>query len=107
GILVETRRDVPRIPLGAIRWSDGRAFAAVTVATASGPAWKWRPVALGVSDTRYAELLSGVEPGERVIAHPELLAAPKARSTRPGGRAAGPVLARSGDTRKHHAAPDH
>ena len=78
-ILVETRHNVPRLPLGAIRWAGGRSFAAVLIDAPSRPTWKWRPVSLGVSDTRFAEVLSGLKPGNRVIVHPELLPGPKQR----------------------------
>ena len=90
-ILVETRRNVPRVPLGAIRWAGGRSFAAVLNNAPSGPTWKWRPVMLGVSDTRFAEVLSGLEPGNRVIAHPELLPGPKQPLITEQGRTRSPT----------------
>jgi multidrug resistance efflux pump len=78
--LVETRRSVPRLPLGAIRWAGGRSFAAVVSGgAASRPTWKWQPIVLGPSDTRFAEVRSGLEPGTRVIANPEDLPAPRYR----------------------------
>ena len=67
--LVESKRHVTRVPLEAVRWIDDRAFAA----TLGGPApdldWEWRPIALGATDTEFAEVVSGLKPGERVIAH--------------------------------------
>jgi HlyD family secretion protein len=73
--LVETRRHVTRIPLEAIRWVDDRAFAATVSNTASGQNWQWRPLALGVTDATFAEVVRGLEPGDRVIAHSESLPA--------------------------------
>ncbi len=73
--LVETRRQVTRVPLEAIRWIDDQAFTATVVSTADGSDWQWRPVALGVSNTSYAEVVRGLEPGDRVIARTEDLPA--------------------------------
>ena len=60
-----------RVPLEAVRWIDDHPFAA----TVSGPAtdldWEWRPIALGATDTDFAEVVSGLKPGDRVIAHSE------------------------------------
>jgi multidrug resistance efflux pump len=70
---VETRRHVTRVPLEAVRWVDDHPFAA----TLSGPAddadWQWRPIALGVTSTDFAEVVSGLKPGDRVIANSERL----------------------------------
>lgn len=73
---VEARHEVPRIPLEAIRWVDSEPFAAVAIA-GTGSAWRWRRIALGVSDSTFAEVRSGLEPGDRVIAHTASLPAPK------------------------------
>ena len=64
------------MPLEAIRWIDDQAFAATVISTPSGPDWQWRPVALGVSDTAYAEVVAGLEPGDRVIFASEGLPTP-------------------------------
>jgi HlyD family secretion protein len=72
--MVETRRRVTRVPLEAIRWINDQAFAATMTSTPIGPDWQWRPVALGLSNTAYAEVVTGLEPGDRVIAHSESLA---------------------------------
>jgi HlyD family secretion protein len=67
--VVKTRRGVPRVPLEAIRWIDDRPCAGTVVATGNGLGQVWRPVELGVRDTAYAEVVSGLEPGDRVVAH--------------------------------------
>jgi HlyD family secretion protein len=73
--LVESKRHVTRVPLEAVRWIDDHPFAA----TVSGPAtdldWQWRPIALGATDTDFAEVVSGLKPGDRVVAHSESLPA--------------------------------
>jgi multidrug resistance efflux pump len=69
--LVETRRRVTRVPLEAIRWVDDQSFAATVVPTPNGQDWQWRPVSLGLSNTTHAEVVQGLEPGDRVIAHAE------------------------------------
>jgi HlyD family secretion protein len=66
--LVTTRRQVPRVPLEAVRWVGDRSFAARLVATETGVDWLWQPIAVGATDTTFAEVVSGLEPGDRVIA---------------------------------------
>ncbi len=73
--LVTRRHRVPRVPLEAVRWVDDRSFAARVVPTETGVDWVWRPIALGATDTVFAEVVSGLEPGDRVIAHSESLPA--------------------------------
>lgn len=74
---VEARRQVARVPLEALRWVDDQAFVALANDPASGSSWRWRPVILGLSDTSHAEIITGLEPGDRVIEHPDELPAPK------------------------------
>jgi multidrug efflux pump subunit AcrA (membrane-fusion protein) len=71
--LIAARHEVTRVPLEAIRWVDDRSYAAVTNATPDGPDWQWRPISLGATDTEFAEVKSGLKPGERVIAQCESL----------------------------------
>jgi hypothetical protein len=42
-----------------------------------GADWEWRPISLGATDTTFAEVLSGLEPGDHVIAHSENLPTPE------------------------------
>lgn len=90
--LVKAERKVTRVPLAAIRWVDGKAYAAVVresfeqdegAAPAGSPAWEWRTVALGQSDPDYAEVVTGLAPGERVVTTPELLPPPRHPRTNP------------------------
>ncbi len=67
--LVEKRRRVPRVPLEAIRWFGDRTFAARVLSTATGLQWLWRPIEVGASDTTFAEVVSGLAPGDQVVAH--------------------------------------
>jgi len=73
--LVESRQRVPRVPLDAVRWVGDRPFAARVIPTETGVDWLWRPIAVGATDTTFAEVVSGLEPGDRVIAHCERLPA--------------------------------
>ena len=73
---VETRRAVPRVPIEAIRWTAGKSFAAVTAADETEPGWEWKPVQLGISDTSFAQVISGLEPGDKVVSDPDDLPAP-------------------------------
>jgi HlyD family secretion protein len=69
--LVESRHQVPRVPLEATRSFGDRTFAAIASSTTDGVDWEWRPISLGVTDTTFAEVVSGLKPGDRVIAHSE------------------------------------
>lgn len=89
--LVEARRKVTRVPLGAVRWVDGRAFVAVVTehrapgddlaATSpsprAAPTWTWRTIVLGQSDRNFAEVVQGLAPGEQVVTHPDALPPPR------------------------------
>ena len=71
--LVETKRHVTRVPVEAVRWIDDHPFAAALSGAAEGDDWQWRPIALGVTSTDFAEVVRGLEPGDRVVAHCESL----------------------------------
>jgi HlyD family secretion protein len=81
---VESRRQVTRIPLEAIRWAGDEAYAAISTDSPSGPTWRWKPIALGATDPTFAEVLSGLKPGDQVIAHSESLPAPEPGPHSPG-----------------------
>jgi multidrug efflux pump subunit AcrA (membrane-fusion protein) len=100
--LVDQPRSVVRVPLQAVHWVNNTAYVAVVRppsrdGTPTGPAWEWRTPVLGESDTNYFEVRSGLEPGERVVARPDLLPTPKsarpapsvAAESRPGDRPRG------------------
>jgi multidrug resistance efflux pump len=74
---VESKPDVTRVPLDSIQWVKERAFVAVSDPNdRQAIRWNWRELKVGLSDTSYAEVLSGVEPGERIIADPDTLPRP-------------------------------
>jgi len=75
--LVESRHRVTRVPLEAIRWADDKPYVALTTDSPDGLDWTWKPIAVGVTDTSFAEVLSGLEPGDRVIAQCERLPEPE------------------------------
>lgn len=70
--LVDILPGVIRVPIQAIRWEGGRTFAAQE--TPAG--LRWRPVTLGQTGAGYAEVRSGLEPGDRVVADPSSLPLP-------------------------------
>jgi multidrug resistance efflux pump len=79
-VKIDTRRNVTRIPLDSIRWVGERAFAAVydsARAQASQPPWSWKNIELGLNDSRYAEVVSGLQAGDRIVARPHDLPEPK------------------------------
>ncbi|MCA1686707.1 MAG: HlyD family efflux transporter periplasmic adaptor subunit, partial [Planctomycetia bacterium] len=75
-------RKVTRVPLQAVRWVHETPYVAVTEPSPAGvdaarpPAFRWRNPVLGQSDASYIEVLSGLRPGDRVIARPDRLPAP-------------------------------
>jgi multidrug resistance efflux pump len=71
---LDSKRDVVRVPLKAIRWLDGDAY--VAIPGRNGPGW--RKLDVGLLNPTYAEVRSGLAPGERVIATPESLPGPTA-----------------------------
>ena len=80
--LVDSSRKVTRVPLQAVRYVDNATYAAVaesrsgTMARRNG-LQQWRSVIIGQSDANFAEVISGLKPGDRVIARPDHLPAPK------------------------------
>jgi multidrug resistance efflux pump len=75
-IEVETHRHVTRIPLESVRWVGDQTFVALATCDGTDIDWHWQPVELGVSDAAFAEVVSGLEAGERVVAHSDILPAP-------------------------------
>jgi len=77
---IDSRRHVTRVPLESIRWVGDQAWVALHDGSrdeAGGTPWSWRKIALGLSDSRYAEVVSGIQAGDRVVASPQNLPAPK------------------------------
>jgi hypothetical protein len=71
--MVDVRRNVTRIPVGKVRWFDGKPFAAVP---AGGGRHSWKRLELGLADESFAEVLSGLDPGEKIISNPASLPPP-------------------------------
>ncbi len=95
--LIENHPRVTRVPGQAVRWVNYKPFVAVVLEpdpnakagkpSASkdqeAPRWRWQSVELGLSDPAYFEVLSGLEPGQKIVAHPETLPAPRAVTAQP------------------------
>jgi multidrug resistance efflux pump len=73
---IDARRDVVRVPLRTVRWFNDVPHVALTRPHGG---YTWRSLKLGLSDEHYAEVLSGLTPGDRVVANPETLTPPKPR----------------------------
>ena len=84
--LVETAQPGGAIPLDSVQFADADAYAAVP--SHSGPGWRWKPIELGARDAAFAEVRSGLKPGDPVIAHPGSLSGPLS----PTRRCRGPML---------------
>jgi multidrug resistance efflux pump len=86
---VDSRHDVTRVPVKSVRWVAGAAF--VALPTPQGPP-AWRRVKLGLIGPAYAEILEGLQPGDRIVADPGRLEPPKLAPDRRTDRfAAGPA----------------
>jgi hypothetical protein len=76
---IDTRRNVTRVPLDSIRWVGQQAYVALydrSLAQAGRTAWSWRQIELGLTDSRYAEVVSGIQAGDRVVSLPQNLPEP-------------------------------
>ena len=69
---VGERDEVTRIPQAAIRWQSGQSFAAVATQP-ERTKWEWRPIELGMMNETFAEVLSGLDVGDQVVANPNAL----------------------------------
>jgi HlyD family secretion protein len=78
--LVDSRHNVTRIPLDSIRWVHEHGYVAVYDARSTDreQRWNWKEIKVGLSNLQYAEVLSGVEPGDRLLASPRELPLPSA-----------------------------
>ncbi len=72
--LIDSRINVTRVPVQAVRWFERNPFVAVKRSRDEG--LEWRPLKLGLMNSAYAEVLSGLEPGQEVIADPASLPPP-------------------------------
>jgi len=72
---VDSRREATRVPLASVRWVENVPFAAVATVS-DGSSYRWQPIEVGLMNENYAEILGGLKPGDKVVAHPEDLPAP-------------------------------
>jgi multidrug resistance efflux pump len=93
--LVEAPRKVTRVPLQAVRWLESTPYVAVARPGPDGskPRYEWRTLSLGQSDPLYAEVVSGLKPGDRVFSRPDQLPAPHGAPAEAPGQA----VARAGE----------
>jgi multidrug efflux pump subunit AcrA (membrane-fusion protein) len=76
---IDTRKAVTRIPIESIRWVGEKPYVARydrARAESGEIVWRWRPIELGLSDSQHAEVVSGLEPGDRVVESPRALPTP-------------------------------
>jgi hypothetical protein len=76
---IDARRSVTRVPIESVRWVDEKSYVArfdAARAQAGDDPWRWRQVELGLSDSHHAEVLSGLDVGDRVVSAPRTLPAP-------------------------------
>jgi HlyD family secretion protein len=79
---------ITRVPVQAIKVVEGKSYVALhqpgAARSAENP-WRWTPVEVGLSDTDYVEVISGVKRGDLVVADARLLPAPEAPSQENSG----------------------
>ncbi len=83
---VGTLSTVTRVPLQAVRHVKADTYVVVKLPPSkdsSGPRWRWAKVQLGASNENFAEVLAGLKPGDKVLAHPEQLPAPRLERSAP------------------------
>jgi multidrug efflux pump subunit AcrA (membrane-fusion protein) len=77
---VDSRKSVTRVPIQSVRWVGEKAYVALFQQPKPGEdnqvAWRWRPIELGLSDSDFAEVTSGLQVGDRIVAIPRSLPAP-------------------------------
>lgn len=78
-IEIESRHDVTRVPVESLRWVANRSYVAVfdrARSEAGQEPWHWQEIKIGLSDSEYAEVISGLTAGDRVVARPGSLPPP-------------------------------
>ncbi len=97
---VDSRPDVTRVPLDSVRWVRDKAYVALydrAPDQSRQNSWHWRLIELGLSDTQYAEVTSGLQVGDKIVSVPRGLPAPNPANTAP---AATNVAGLSAETRE-------
>ena len=84
---IDKRPDVARVPLESVRWVGNKAYVALydrsTAEAREQHAWHWRVIELGLSDSQFAEVTSGLQVGDRIVSVPRGLPAPIPEKLRP------------------------
>ncbi len=75
---IQQKKTASRVPVESIRWIGERPFVALHAAGSDDSSWTWKPIQVGMSDAVYAEVVSGLQVGDRVVADPSKLPAPDA-----------------------------
>jgi HlyD family secretion protein len=83
---VDSRPNVTRVPLSSVRWVGNKIYVALynrVPDPSRQNTWSWRAIELGLSDTQFAEVTSGLQVGDRIVAVPRDLPAPTPESVGP------------------------
>jgi HlyD family secretion protein len=83
---VDSRPNVTRVPLSSVRWVGDKIYVAVynrVPDPSRQNTWSWREIELGLSDTQFAEVTSGLKVGDRIVSVPRDLPAPTPESVGP------------------------
>jgi multidrug efflux pump subunit AcrA (membrane-fusion protein) len=93
--LGDVRDKVTRVPVDAIRWVGDVPFVALSKPGGYDASWEWRQVELGLMNQTYAEVLGGLQAGDKVVSSPLGLPEPVLEAKRPM-QAAGKVVPSAG-----------
>ena len=89
--LVDSKPEATQVPLQAVRWIDSVPYAAVTT-SADRSIYRWQPVHVGLMNESFAEILDGLNPGDKVVSNPTDLPAPSPKAP--------PVVQTAGDVNR-------
>jgi HlyD family secretion protein len=81
---VNSRPGVTRVPLQSVRWVGDKPYVAVYNRQSEKddqPSWRWRLIEIGLSDSQFAEVFSGLQVGDRIVSVPRALPAPTPETT--------------------------
>jgi HlyD family secretion protein len=83
---VDSRPNVTRVPLSSVRWVGDKVYVALynrVPDQSRQNTWSWRAIELGLSDTQFAEVTSGLQVGDRIVSVPRDLPAPTPENVEP------------------------
>ena len=88
---IDDRPSVTQVPIKAVRWVEGAAYAAVAT-NPERTGYRWQPIEVGAMNSTAVEVTRGLKEGDHVVARPDDLPAPTAPIPSDGPAANPPAL---------------